>query len=1586
MKPQKSITYHHIRFLRTYLIGLILCLNHSIIVAQSDHCADAISIPIHAECIEQEYEMDDFDNDGPDFRYITSPKRDGWYTVTTDDTTTALRITATCANYNRIALALYSSCEDTVEIASSAEPGTNIQLYAPVSPNTTYWLRLCRTTLNSVNNGTICVEKIKAIIATYSSNSIATEYRSTEPSITDTSACAAVLSLTIPEGQGITTVSTLYYMNAISPAKRKEQRSHLSCVTTSFGETQVSSNTINGSGKHLYERHNLTIAEGATGEVSFQLNAWRTEHSGDCNSTYNEVLNHTWTIIAYYEPATTCYSPSVYSISTTDISSTTASFVWTAPNEVPSEGYEYFISTVEEEPSGSGTLVPSSTSVTATGLDPSTYYYFYIRGKCGNGAYGEWAGPFAFHTEICPYENRCQYMLHMNSLTNSGWGGNIIGFRQNGIEVATATMYFSSSGTKPLSFCIGETTEIFVKVLNNFSEELGFTLVDAAGDTVFTHPQGTELTENYVFTDFLTNCPDCQSPLSVTATYPSSTTLDITWVAPNSVPANGYEYVLSTSAEYPEGVGIATSDTTITLGSLLPATTYYFFVRSICSPTLSSNWTAPVSFTTSCEATTLPLIEGLNSAPSSCWNTTIVENANIYSGILPTLEYASVGVNPNGITPVEGTGFIRFNSYYSDNGDKIRLESAPFSTMGIDSTEVSLIWHRDADFDSNKDAIQLQYSFDRVNWFNTGDLIHRYYSGRGGWYPYYINLPAEVANHPHVYLGVLFISKRGNNCHLDQIVVRETPTCKPPKNVSIGDLLETEVTMNWESSPSVPSSGYEWELRTSGAPGSGPIGLVAGNILSASATSVSIDNLQSLSEYTFYIRSNCGDAYSDWTWPTKIRTTAPVFVAFPFVETFEEDSPTRDAWTNDYITGSWNWVYAEGAGSGEVETAHNGSLNARFRTIANSHYRSMLISPPLNISVLPAGARLKFWYSNEQKLMRQNELRVYYKADYSQPWTLIPTAEYMVDVNEWTEVSLNLPGSGTHYYVAFEGVNKSSHGIALDDILVEAIECPIPTPEAVAGRNSAFIHWQVAGNGNALQYEWQVRTSGDPVFNGPGLVASGTTSTGVMGRNIGGLVASTTYYLYVRTICSEDDQSLWSEGYEFTTSTIPPPSNDHYTNSISLNNVGFNYPNCTSISGTTIGATPYTHEDYNDVWYQFNATTNGVTIRTLTCSFDGAIQLYDSGLNLLDEENLSSTGGTEILNYGNLIPGNTYYIAISNYLPSAAADAAFTFCISRLRDSKMMNSSLNLCNGIKCYNYGAQYYTFHFTPTGDTPGEHTQYTCLGPALNNWMVNQLSLQWNGTYDSWVDAHYYLADGLGNQEIITVLGNTMLSATALSVPLTELQTGLDCNETTLTRNHYISPRQKICYATNYSVEFTPVEDCMGTNPNPSASFIANTPVNSYLLKLNNAFNQGGIPIAGNNGAGYWQVRWKANVSNGTSEFGAPYIIHVTNTVPSQGLISYPAQEPLAQLGSSFKTTIYPNPNTGDVINLQIISEEKATVSVRITDATGRLVSNTQHHVEGSYTTQLTFQEELPSGMYLIEYNNGTSIRTDKLLIHK
>jgi hypothetical protein len=100
------------------------------------------------------------------------------------------------------------------------------------------------------------------------------------------------------------------------------------------------------------------------------------------------------------------------------------------------------------------------------------------------------------------------------------------------------------------------------------------------------------------------------------------------------------------------------------------------------------------------------------------------------------------------------------------------------------------------------------------------------------------------------------------------------PSCVAPSSLLVTYTSPTSANLSWAASPSLPTNGYEWEIRTSGLGGSGATGLTASGSVGAGVTSASTSSLTQNTTYILYVRSNCGGTYSSWN--ASASSTSPL--------------------------------------------------------------------------------------------------------------------------------------------------------------------------------------------------------------------------------------------------------------------------------------------------------------------------------------------------------------------------------------------------------------------------------------------------------------------------------------------------------------------------------------------------------------------------------------------------------------------------------------------------------------------------------------------------------------------------------------
>lgn len=345
----------------------------------------------------------------------------------------------------------------------------------------------------------------------------------------------------------------------------------------------------------------------------------------------------------------------------------------------------------------------TGTSTTIGGLNSNTTYYYWVRSNC-NTATGQsvwsFAGTFktACSTFTVPYTenfdttstgsssntNAPSCWAYLESASFAGYGyvttsnsysapnayymTNSTATTGSQMLVAPPTVNLSD-GTKRVRFYArggGSNYTLLVGTLSNPADPASFTQIGSPIALTTTHtqytvniPAGSDLqlafkhglggTSRSIYIDNITvqNIPSCFEPTAITSSNASVNSATIGWTAPSSVPASGYEVYYSTSNTAPDASTVLTASNSATstttsapLSGLQPATTYYAWVRSNCSATDKSIWSATsTSFTTLCvPVTTLPWSENFDAMTTigsaiipNCWKQTPGGSSSSYN-------------------------------------------------------------------------------------------------------------------------------------------------------------------------------------------------------------------------------------------------------------------------------------------------------------------------------------------------------------------------------------------------------------------------------------------------------------------------------------------------------------------------------------------------------------------------------------------------------------------------------------------------------------------------------------------------------------------------------------------------------------------------------------------------------------------------------------------------------------------------------------------------------------------------------------------------------------------------------------------
>ena len=440
-----------------------------------------------------------------------------------------------------------------------------------------------------------------------------------------------VTSYTIPTGTPLN-YSTQYYIT-IFP--KNTYGTAAACTETSFTTTvipcpAVTAPTSNATAVALVPTITWTAVNGATG---YKLTVGTT--AGSTNILNNQDLGNvtSYTFATALNPATKYfYKVNSYSATSASASCTERNFT-TVCSAVPVPFTESF----------STGVLPSCWSTFSTNNTSNALWLFGSSAQdYGTTNNGSTAGTFAYVDASSPYTGVHDVTLQSPDINLTGLTTPYLEFRwfKNHLSTATGTTqpaYDNNSLTVQVR-TVGASTwnTVFTSSTNSASWRTeGITLPSSyTGTTIQVRfVVDKDVAGNGYFYDNLLlddvkikEFPVCLTPVSPTAV-PTSFTSAISWVAPATAPANGYEIYYSTVNTAPTNATAASvtniTATTLTINNLTSSTLYYYWVRSVCSANEKSDWTSVANFTTLsfCPSVTAPATAatGVSLTPTITW-------------------------------------------------------------------------------------------------------------------------------------------------------------------------------------------------------------------------------------------------------------------------------------------------------------------------------------------------------------------------------------------------------------------------------------------------------------------------------------------------------------------------------------------------------------------------------------------------------------------------------------------------------------------------------------------------------------------------------------------------------------------------------------------------------------------------------------------------------------------------------------------------------------------------------------------------------------------------------------------------------
>lgn len=337
-----------------------------------------------------------------------------------------------------------------------------------------------------------------------------------------------------------------------------------------------------------------------------------------------------------------------------------------------------------------------------------------------------------------------------------------------------------------------------------------------------------------------------------------------------------------------EGNVFSTLLDSVSVDTLLSATSYRIYVRQICGVGDTSGWLGPILFTTDCGFYTPDYLEEFTDFPPFCWEAKkglISDSTNFesqgsfwygdgfgnvgYSGSIRINLYSNVRewfMSPtidlgDGSTSYQLSFDAALTDYAVTNSSSFASDDSVFVII---STDNGITWS-----DNNK----LYEWYEGISLSNNGEQIIIDLSG----YTDLVKI-AFYAYSPIINNDIDFF--------IDNFLIQTKPSCSQPNDLLATNITYDEATLSWMG----PDTVYFVEY--------GLLGFAqdTSNIINVNDDTLIVTNLLPNTEYEFYVSSYCtedGDT-SSWSGPYSFTTQCAPLVVPTAVQPFDVIAP--DCW------------------------------------------------------------------------------------------------------------------------------------------------------------------------------------------------------------------------------------------------------------------------------------------------------------------------------------------------------------------------------------------------------------------------------------------------------------------------------------------------------------------------------------------------------------------------------------------------------------------------------------------------------------------------------------------------------------------
>lgn len=635
----------------------------------------------------------------------------------------------------------------------------------------------------------------------------------------------------------------------------------------------------------------------------------------------------------------------------------------------------------------------------------------------------------------------------------------------------------------------------------------------------------------------------CPAPVNFAATAIDTAHATLEWTENGSATAWTVEYGV---ADFVQGTGtiVDVTNTTCTLSGLIANQRYDAYVKSNCSATDNSNWTK-CSFRTSCPTyQSVPYFEDFESYDGvsnyygasynvlpTCWD--YVNNSTGSYSKLPLIyhysEYAHSGTNLL-------YSYVSYDSY--DHMTDIYAVLPAFNN--INTLQVSFWGRMGYSYNAGRVYVGVINGNDGTTFepVDTIDFVSASYN------EYIVYLDSYTGTNHNIAFCIPKINNEYNYVYIDDITVSNIPSCKNPTNlrtVSVGDNI---ATITWDDPNGTAPASYTVEY--------GFEGFTIGNgaQMTVTTNSAELTNLVLLTSYDVYVKTNC-DATENSQWVGPLNFTCGEVVVgsgSDYNYTVGWNNYYRHSWSQNIylaseigrpglITSVFFYVGAMPSGGYTFNTADIYMAETDIESYQD--YNSCDWIPLANQAHVYSATALNINQLGWMEFVLDEPF--FYSGEHNLAISLSKSVSEYNSQLTWRYTAFNSYMALAHYsdsesnYAQHPGTssgNAENNRIDVKLLFGDASSyCAKPAGLGLVsnGITDATIGWETVNGESAWTLGY-----GPVNFD---IETQGTLITGIDTTvyTLTNLTDSTTYDVYVKSVCSDTTSSNWAGPFTFTT-------------------------------------------------------------------------------------------------------------------------------------------------------------------------------------------------------------------------------------------------------------------------------------------------------------------------------------------------------------------------------------------------------------------------------------------------------------------